>query len=182
MTRWPDGPLEEAYGRVTNPERYAPVLTAARSLLDRLERDHAVVRTEGRDVDAELVDPSDAHSVVRLQPLDGRAAPLTIAFTAFPSLHVRLGRWHTESFPSCGCDACDDEPAGVVADLEEEVAALVDGRFVEQLTGGWRPVLSHAFVVADGRSSGTSSLDRAEARRLGPPGRHAWAAWPPRDR
>ena len=38
--RWGiEGPPEEAYSRVTNPERFQPLHAAATELLDRLERE-----------------------------------------------------------------------------------------------------------------------------------------------
>ena len=40
--RWGiEGPPDEAYSRVTNPERFQPLHAAATELLDRLEREFA---------------------------------------------------------------------------------------------------------------------------------------------
>ena len=53
--RWGiEGPPEEAYSRVTNPERFQPLHDAALELLDRLEREFAVERLEGSGGDDEL--------------------------------------------------------------------------------------------------------------------------------
>ena len=53
--RWGiEGPPEEAYSRVTNPERFQPLHAAATELLDRLEREFGVERLEGHDADHEL--------------------------------------------------------------------------------------------------------------------------------
>ena len=53
--RWGiEGPPEEAYSRVTNPERFQPLHAAATELLDRLEREFGVERLEGHDADDEL--------------------------------------------------------------------------------------------------------------------------------
>ena len=46
-----EGAPKEAYSRVTNPERFQPLHDAATELLDRLEREFAVERLEGRDAD-----------------------------------------------------------------------------------------------------------------------------------
>ncbi len=53
--RWGiEGPPDEAYSRVTNPERFQPLHAAATELLDRLEREFAVERLDVHDVDDEL--------------------------------------------------------------------------------------------------------------------------------
>ena len=46
--RWGiEGPPEEVYSRVTNPERFQPLHAAATELLDRLEREFGVERLAG---------------------------------------------------------------------------------------------------------------------------------------
>ena len=71
--RWGiEGPPEEAYFRVTNPERFQPLHDAATELLDRLEREFAVERLEGRDADDELGRQSLARPPIRLTPHDRR--------------------------------------------------------------------------------------------------------------
>ena len=57
--------------------------------------------------------------------------PITLSFTTFPGLSVRLGRWYTDSFPTCGCDACDETSEGERKRLENLVEALTAGRFRE---------------------------------------------------
>ena len=107
--RWGiEGPPEEAYSRVTNPERFQPLHAAATGLLDRLEREFAVERLEGHDADDELGRLRLARPPIRLVPQDPQAAPILVAFTDFPGLHLRFGSWRTEPFPDCGCDACDE--------------------------------------------------------------------------
>jgi hypothetical protein len=101
-------PPPEAYGRVTNPERFRPLHRYAVALLDRLRTDYAV------DVTAAFVFPygmqpfTPARPPVTLTPKDPGAAPVAVAFTTFPSVVVRCGRWLVESFPACG----PWEPAG----------------------------------------------------------------------
>ena len=36
------------------------------------------------------------------------SAALTFVYTSFPSVLVQAGLLHDFSFPSCGCDACDE--------------------------------------------------------------------------
>ena len=111
--RWGiEGPPDEAYSRVTNPERFQPLHAAATELLDRLEREFAVERSEVHDADDELARIRLAGTPVRLVPHDPQAAPILVAFTDFPGLHLRFGSWRTEPFPNCGCDACDEMPDG----------------------------------------------------------------------
>ncbi|MDA1128514.1 MAG: DUF6226 family protein [Chloroflexi bacterium] len=103
MNRWgSEGPPPEAYSRITNPERFAPVPEFAGELLNRLEAEFAVERTEGYGLDPELESGELARPGVRLTPADADAAPIIIIFTAFPGLRVRFGRWYTNPFPSCG--------------------------------------------------------------------------------
>jgi hypothetical protein len=53
--RWgAEGPPREAYSRVTNPERFAPLHDVAAELLDRLELEFDAERTEGYGLDPEL--------------------------------------------------------------------------------------------------------------------------------
>ena len=73
-----EGPPEEAYSRVTNPERFHPLHAAATELLDWLEREFAVERLEGHDADDEPGRESLARPPVRLVPHDPRAASILI--------------------------------------------------------------------------------------------------------
>ena len=129
----PDGPPEEAYERVTNPERYEPLHAAATKLLHRLEREFAIERLEGRDVDDEFGRNPSTRRLVRLVPDDSRAAPITVAFTDFPGVYVRFGSWLSEAFPACGCDACDESPDLLIEAMTEQVEAVVAGQFRESI-------------------------------------------------
>jgi hypothetical protein len=70
--RWGiDDPPPEAYSRVTNPERFAPLHRFAERLLDSLETDFDVTRAEGYGLDAELEEVArhnPARPTVRLVP------------------------------------------------------------------------------------------------------------------
>lgn len=75
-----------------------------------------------------------ARAPVTITPLAAGGAPIAIAFTTFPSLVVRYGRWHVVSFPACGCDACDETTADEARRLGCEIAHVVAGRFREERT------------------------------------------------
>ena len=95
--RWGiEGPPPEAYSRITDPERFRALHDFAVRLLSRLEATFDVDRLEAYGVDHELEDRSDlVRPSVKLIPRSPDAAPIVLVFTAFPGLHVRLGRWRT---------------------------------------------------------------------------------------
>jgi hypothetical protein len=179
--RWGmDGPPPEAYSRVTNPERFAPLHGFAQRLLDGLQRDFDVVREEGYGLDAELEQFAGldaANPAVRLMPNAAGAGALTIAFTSFPGLIVRLGNWFVEPIPSCGCDACDETAEEEQDRLEGLVGALTSGRFSESIRlglwgDGWLTDEMH------GEERVTRSRARALISRAGGRRRFDYAAWP----
>lgn len=172
-----NAPLPEAYGRVTNPERFEALLPVALDLLDRLGANYRTSRQEGDDVDPDLVVsiPSGADRIVRIAPTVGGGAPLVVAFTSFPGLRVRFGRWHTEGFPVCGCDACDEQPDELADDFLTKVDTLTAGGFAERLSLLRRPGLAYTF----GHGSGWSRRPRRSALRLGVPRSISWPAWVP---
>jgi hypothetical protein len=103
------GPPLEAYSRVTNPERFASLRDSAAGLLHRLEGEFETERTEAYGLDPEFEhDCNLSRPSVALLPCDSGAAPLIIAFSDFPGLRVRFGRWYAVALPTCGCDACDE--------------------------------------------------------------------------
>jgi hypothetical protein len=181
--RWgPDGPPEDAYSRVTGPERFAVVVEAADALVaDLLAAYDVVAEPVPAGADGVVAIPFGNEGVVRavrLTPREG--APLTIAVTDFPGVRLRRGHWDGDALPRCGCDACDETGEECAAELREWVAETVAGQFTETLSR--RP--RRLAVVRPGRSE-WSSLDRAELATLAtvaPPGTYRWAAWPARDR
>ena len=137
--RWGiEGPPKEAYSRVTNPERFQPLHGAATGLFDRLERGFAVERLEGPDADDELGSKSLARPAIRLTPHDSQAAPIVVAFSEFPRLHVRFGSWRTEPFPNCGCDETAD------GSMEEMI------EMVEAVAGGFREAVRVPLLLGHG--------------------------------
>ena len=178
--RWGiEGPPEEAYSRVTNPERFQPLHAAATELLDRLEREFAVERFEGDEADDELGWASLARPSIRLVPQDPQAAPIAVAFTEFPGLHLRFGSWRTEAFPACGCDACDETPDDLIEKMTSMVEAVVSGRFRESIRvpllwgDGWQ---ESAF-----RFTGHGGFRVSRSRALAMTGgeRHVTLEWKP---
>ncbi|WP_299954521.1 DUF6226 family protein [uncultured Modestobacter sp.] len=169
--RWgPDGPPPEAYSRVTDPQRYAGLHDVA----DRF----VTVLAERYDVAVTDEPASGALGVraVRLHPRSGGGADLVVVHTEF-GVRLRAGRWVEESFPHCGCDACDEEAEDLAEELGDFVTDVVRGRLAEELTSGFR---KGTLAVGRPRSAGNRSLSRDDVRRLGPPGRHEWSPWPER--
>ena len=157
-------PPPEAYGRVTDAERFRPLHSAMLEILGRLEEDFDVERVEGYGLDEELESRVGlARASVRLSPVDADAAPITVAFSDFPGLRVRFGRWNIEPFPDCGCDAC-----GGVA--EEEIEQLTE--MVDCVTaGGFREAVQRPLAPSIGRHGRYSPLSpspRAVQRLLAP--------------
>ncbi len=189
--RWGvEGPPDEAYSRVTNPERFQPLQAAATELLDRLEREFAVDRLEGHDTDDELGRESLARPPIRLVPHDPHAAPIMVAFTEFPGLHLRFGSWRTEPFPNCGCDACDETPDGLIEELNRMVEAVVSGGFRESirvpwlLGNGWRESEFRFNHGHGGSSSSRGRVSRSRALEMTGGERHVtleWKPWPRRN-
>ncbi len=160
-------PLDDAYTRFTNQERFLPLLDWALETVARLQREYGVVQEEGEGMDALLERVPPARPTVRLTPLRDDGAPITIAFTTSPGLEVRAGRWFTDGFPSCHCDACDEQPENEFERFEELLDDVVAGRFREAMRrqpggDGWS---SHEFWSGESRRSGGSLVSRSEASR-----------------
>jgi hypothetical protein len=79
-----ESPPEEAYSRVTNPERFRPLHGSAERLLGRLEATFDVEREEGYELDDEF-DRHTARPTVRLAPRS------TEGWLAHHRLHVVPG-------------------------------------------------------------------------------------------
>jgi Family of unknown function (DUF6226) len=162
--RWgPEGPPEAAYGRVTRdlPTLYAPVVDAARTMIDQLARVEGCV--------------SDALETVALVPRSDDQSPLIVGVCDLPGVHLAYGRWASEHLPACGCDACDETPDELL-DLLIGTRDLVIGGFTEWVRRGegqwW---VGHQTAVG----SREGSLDRGERRRLDirEPIELAWQPW-----
>jgi hypothetical protein len=169
------GPPDDAYGRVTNPERYAPLHGALDDIVASLERRFRLTRTYGLHLDEELASlTAGSLRVVRLEPAAAAAAPITASWTTFPGVLLRLGRYHVAAFPSCGCDACDEDPMALINEMSRQVEAVTRGRFSEWAD---RARVGHAFELEDGARRSGWSLSRGETG-VSTYTDIAWAPWP----
>ncbi len=144
-------PPPDAYGRVTNPERYRVVHAAARQMIDDLRRAFAVEEDRSPELDRILMSSgASIEEVIRLVPHDDDAAPIAFAFTDFPGVLVRAGRWQLWAYPRCGCDACDEDPAETADLMRGDVEAVTAGRMSEE-SEEWGGKRLHQWAVrADG--------------------------------
>lgn len=177
--RWgASGPPEEAYGRVTDPSRYAELHVIGHDLLDDLERRYDVTRATSVVADRHS---TTAAPVVRLVPVDPRSSTLGIGFDAFPGLTVYSGRAGEFHLPACGCDACDETVAECAERLQEHVEAIIAGTFGEALVhadGAWWH--EHWSTTAHSESRGRSRLDREHLSALRVAldgGSRGWQPW-----
>jgi hypothetical protein len=180
------GPPREAYSRVTNPERFASLHDAAAGLLDRLEQEFNAGRREAYGLDLELEEGCNlSRPSAALLPRDIGAAPLIIAFSAFPGLRARFGRWYVVAFPTCGCDACDETAESETERLKSLIDNMTAGRFRETIRVsaggiGWKET---EFGSRGGRGGEQLRLDQDRARKLlDAAARHSydWGPWPRR--
>lgn len=79
------------------------------------------------------------------------------------------------AYPSCGCDACDEDPVDIVSELRRDIDDLVAGRVTEEWDG---ERLHFASTHAQGlQSSGWTLVERSRRAAYGEPRRYAWAPW-----
>ena len=169
-------PPDEAYSRVTNPERFRPLHQAVLKMLDALEARFDVEREQGYGLDDELEDTERkrvtlARPTIALKPTDPEAASVTIVLTDFPGLHIRFGRWFTDSFPSCGCDACDESAEGEIERVTQLIDSVTSGGFREtvihspvSLTSTIGNIIKQIFTLPMRRNSRTAVLRGPDAR------------------
>jgi hypothetical protein len=181
---FPNRPDLDAYSRVTEPERFRPLHRLALDLVHHLEGEYAVIREERFELLPWMAPFEHAHPPLTLFPITTTAAPIAIAFTAFPSVVVRFGRWVSEPYPSCACDACAETATGAGARLEEHVRNVVSGRFMEELFIPWVADARLGWSFGDFESPsrcqrGWTSLPRSHALALGRRGSHVvrWSPW-----
>ena len=132
--RWGEnGPPLEAYSRVTNPERFEPIIPVTLSILDQLHETYDVERIDRLGIDPQIEQSkSEApRPTIRLKPRNRRAATITIAFSSFPGIHARFGKWTTDTYPGCGCDACDETVETEIERLNDMIHNVTRGRFRE---------------------------------------------------
>ncbi|MEO6712647.1 MAG: DUF6226 family protein [Mycobacteriales bacterium] len=175
--RWGmDGPPQDAYSRVTDPGRYAPLHGIARTLLDRLENSYDVTRET-----AVAVDPTGAPAqAITLAVADGLRSPFGIVFTSFPGLLVRTGRDSETPVPQCGCDACDETVDESTERLEALAAAVIGGTLGERLVQDREWWHEHWFEAAGQQWGGRQRVESDALRALRealPRGELIWMPW-----
>ncbi|GIE98290.1 hypothetical protein Ari01nite_57550 [Paractinoplanes rishiriensis] len=163
----------------TDTARFAMLHDAADTLLDELAERYMVDRRETK----ELLGPDEALvRMVRLMPRTPAAGPLAIAFTDFPGLAVRLGRWWAEALPACGCDDCAEDPAELVETLRVQTSALIEGGLWERVRrgvgGSWFETRLIGVGLRARREGPLTPRDAREARRSGFAAAVQWAPWP----
>lgn len=177
-----EGPPPGAYSQVTNAQRFQPLHRVALDQLERLQERFDVERAEGYGLDQELERGALARPSVKLTPADSRAAPLVVAFTSFPGIIVRCGRWLVLSFPTCGCDACDETAESELQRLTEVVGEVVGGRFRESIRIPLLGKGKHEWALGSSvrGMSGGEVLSRSRARALvrGVSVTSEWSPWP----
>lgn len=182
---WPafqDFPPDDAYGRVTNPERFLPIQAAARDLINRLTAEYDVRRIDGVDLDPRTAESWPGSKAVRLEPTSD-SAPITFTFTPFPGLCVRYGFIANDGFPSRGCDAClDDDPVSEAARMVDVVEGVVAGRYTEVRKSrlGRPDIMTTSLVLRNGSvGRGPGSIEPLDESL--PLGTTEWGPWRERD-
>lgn len=181
VRRWgPEGPPEEAYSRVTDPERYLGLHAVADGLIDDLLARFEVAAGPSDEVGLWR---GDVVRATGLRPAGG-GAPITVILTGF-AVAVRAGHCFRRPFPTCGCDACDETPADAALHLAEVVGIIVAGGLTE--TRRRRVFGKDTFSIelrsAEGweQTSGTiDPRDPDEEHDAIPVGATHWAPWPER--
>ena len=124
-----EGPPDEAYSRVTEPERFLPLVEWSLDMLSRLEAEYDVRREEGYDLDSPLERTPPTRPTIKLTPRRDASAPIAVAFHDLPGIRVRFGHYLIEPFPDCACDACDECAEGEFQNFKETEEAVVAGHF-----------------------------------------------------
>ena len=162
-------PPDDAYGRVTDAERFRELHTSADALVDALARRFVVEVGEPTVLGPAQWREHRLLRATRLEPAGG-GAPITIGWTDFPGLAVWFGNWTDERYPQCGCDACDEQVDDLRDLLAVHVESVTSGAFTESLErSGWR---AWTFLGSSGRS-----MDGPQRFPEAVPGRSVWMPW-----
>lgn len=157
--RWGnDRAPDDTYSVVSHPERFAPLIEVADAMIDFLTGTYEVTMTDVPNLEDEreprfpgIKEPRFTEAfgptflrAIKLTPQRPDEAPLIIAFTSFPGIHLWAGALYELDMPDCGCDACDDDWTQCAEVLESNVLAVVNGTFSE-LWRGRRLVTNVAY-------------------------------------
>lgn len=157
-SRWPDSsPPDDAYSRVSHPERFAPVTGVVDALVDHVETWY--------DVEVERRSDESGERVWHLRPTTGAA--ITLSGTV-ESVLIEAGALTRELAPSCTCDACDETAESVSDAIEETVLAVAAGGLREVFPVGQRRWLHTELRTPDGgrRSGGGEPGPSLSAEQL----------------
>lgn len=129
------GPPQDTYSVDSHPERFAPLHGVADTLVAHLVANYDVEVEEGDTVWADVAWPAPQAwrvvRAVRLTPANSDGAPLSIAWSTYPGVHVHAGVLCDAPFPRCGCDACDETVESAADALENLVLAVAADGFGE---------------------------------------------------
>ena len=134
--QWHDGPPDDSYSVNDHPERFAPLHTVAEALIDYFATNFDVAVEEGYHVTDNLPNAPKADEIVRavrISPRSKSSAPLVFVLTKCPSVRLSSGAFFTNSYPVCGCNACDEDPKALVEALESEALSIAGGGLTEQI-------------------------------------------------
>lgn len=148
--RWADAPPDASYSRCAHPERFEPVQQVAQALVDYLVAVYDVACARSED---------NGHEAIELTPRTGGGAPMTfvLGFTELPGVELRAGHRVRELWPDCGCDACDDDVAALIEELEATVLTIAEGGLSEWRSGA-DPDVPRQRLQQQLRSSARSAL------------------------
>ncbi|MFK4759607.1 DUF6226 family protein [Microbacterium sp. ZW T5_45] len=142
--RWSGPAPEEAYSRVSHPERFAPLLLMVDALIEHLAGSYLVDVDRRTDAEGALV--------VHLRPSTGAAITLT---ATVEGVRLQAGALFRETVPDCTCDACDESAETEAGHLEETLLSIAAGGLRELFplgNRGWGHI-DLLTVDGGGRSS-----------------------------
>lgn len=182
--RWRgESPPEDAYSRLTNQHRFAPLHGVASALVDWLRETYEVSVEDGPGTASDLLRiPDEVIRSIRVVPREPAAAPLTFVFTGYPGIFLHAGVLHDFHFPFCGCDACDDDVAELAEQLEWTVRTVVSGGYSESIDLWPHPWVKYrvdepGVAMRSGRSRDVPR-DRLKSARAALPRAGRWVPWP----
>lgn len=179
---WEHGPPVEAYGRVTNPERFRGLHRAGRQLLDALAEDFEVER----EVFLDEQRPDGPEPAELLVPATSAAASFGLTFTEAPGVVIWRNGQRSGHLPMCACDACDETSESCLSNLHAWADTVSRGAFGDTLSIGYDCWVHTSWFAGSTGGRGESRrtvTDDAEVEALlaeMPNGQRRWAAWTPR--
>jgi hypothetical protein len=136
---WPDRDVpDEAYSRVTDPERWL------------LGRDRAEAWARALTA-LGLATRDDVPGTIRLSPRTPGALPLTLVSHVPPAgaanvnaaLEVRVGDPDVPALePDCHCDACDSGSADFLTEIDDTIWNVLDGTFLHIDAGRFGTIMT----------------------------------------